>query len=45
MVVIDVKVAQTRLKENENKFMRNFGDQWLFCKCKKESVDECHGMS
>ena len=45
MEVISVKNAQNRLKKNAYKFMRNFGDQWLFCKCKKENVRKCHGMS
>ena len=45
VVVIDVKGAQSELRENAYKFMRDFGDQWLFCKCKKENMDKCHDMS
>ena len=38
-------VARALFKSNPDLFLQAHGAEWYFCKCKKESLFECHNMS
>ena len=43
--VLRIADAKIKIKNDPDKFISDFGDEWFFCKCKSDRTKECESMT